>query len=111
MYCSVRELGSIVYLVRNIELRAYKVGVGKERRINDHTSRGWELVRSWELGTPLAAYRLESDVLNYVREIWQLPQWLGKVEMPQSGHTETFSSEEREPEEIFHLIARLIPTL
>ena len=111
IHCSVRELGSIVYVVRNLELRAYKVGVGKERRINDHTSRGWELIGSWELGTPLAAYRLESEVLNYVREIWQLPQWLGKTEMPQNGHTETFSSEERELDEILHLIARLIPTL
>jgi len=111
MHCSVREFGSIVYLVRHIELRAFKVGVGKERRINDHTSRGWELVRSWEMSTVLSAYKLESDVLNYVREIWQLPQWLGKPEMPQSGHTETFSSDERETEEICHLIARLIPTL
>lgn len=109
-HCSVRELGSIVYLVESRDLRSYKVGVGKLRRIQDHVSRAWVLHRTWDLESPSMAYKLESEVLRYIREIWGLPSFLGKPEMPQGGHTETFSADEISAEKITHLIQKLMPS-
>lgn len=108
-HCSVRELGAIVYLVENPELRSYKVGVGKQRRIEDHLSRDWVLHKTWDLQTPAMAYKLESEVLRYIRDIWGLPSFLGKPEMPQGGHTETFSADEISVDMVTHLIQKLMP--
>lgn len=109
-HCSLRELGSTVYLIKNQAYGAYKIGVGKQRRIEDHTSKSWEVVSTWECGDALSAYKLESEVLNYVREILKLPAYLGKPEMPQGGHTETFSSHDMTDLEMCHLVAKLFPS-
>ncbi len=111
MHCSERQYGSIVYLVKHQELQAFKVGVGKERRIDEHLSKEWSLVKTWELGAPTAAYKLEGEVLNFIRQIWGLPPYLGKQEMPQGGHTETFSAHDIENEVVCQLISRLLPTV
>lgn len=105
--CGERTLGSLLYLVHHSQLMAYKIGVGKQRRIDEHRQNGWDLVDVWDLQTPLDAYSIEKEVLMYVREIWQLPQFLGRLEMPQKGETETFSAHSHSNLEVIHLINRL----
>jgi hypothetical protein len=107
LYCSERTLGSIFYFVHHAELRAFKVGVGKEKRIDSHLGKGWKLISSWDLETPVSAYSLEKEVLTYVREMWGLPQWLGNEEMPQKGATETFTDSEFGPTEVCQLIEKI----
>lgn len=106
-FCGERTLGSIFYFVHHSELRAFKVGVGKEKRIESHLGKGWKLISSWDLGTALSAYSLEKEVLTYVREMWDLPQWLGNEEMPQRGATETFTDSEFSPTEVCQLIEKI----
>jgi hypothetical protein len=105
--CSLRELGTTVYLVHNDELRSYKVGVGKPRRISEHLSRGWVLISSWDLDSPIQAYALEGEALNYIRQIWGLAPFLGKEEMPQNGHTETFSADDLPASVVTDLVNKL----
>jgi hypothetical protein len=106
--CSERTLGSIFYLIFHEEHIAYKVGVGKERRLDDHRWAGWKLLRQWDLETPVAAYKLEEEVLRYVRHIWELPQYLTGRDMPQHGATETFTALEHSQRDVVHLIQKLM---
>ena len=106
--CGERTLGSTFYLVRHDGHKAYKVGVGKDRRIDDHRWQGWILVKRWEMETPQDAYRLEREFLLYIREQLQLPQYLDNQDMPQNGATETFSSDSSADEDWIRLVHRLL---
>jgi hypothetical protein len=107
VHCSERTLGTFFYLIHNPELRSFKVGVGGQRRLDDHRWQGWAVVEVWDLVTPLEAYSLERNVLTFIREEWGLPQWLGREDMPQKGATETFSDREKTAEDLRHLVSKL----
>lgn len=107
VHCSERILGTYFYLIHNSELRAFKVGVGGQRRLDDHRWQGWAVVDVWDLVTPVEAYSLEKNVLTFVREEWGLPQWLGREDMPQKGATETFSDGEKTAEDLRQLVNKL----
>ena len=106
--CGERTLGSIFYIIFHEEHLAYKVGVGKERRLDEHRWAGWKLIRHWELKSPVDAYRLEGEVLRHVRMIWELPQYLSNQDMRQHGATETFSALSHTKEEVIYLVQRLM---
>jgi hypothetical protein len=92
-------------------LKAYKIGGGGNRRIEEHFAKGWVMIKTWDMKSPILAYQLEGEVLQYVRNIWELPQYLSNSEMPQHGATETFSSDEREVFEVMRLIENLMETV
>lgn len=106
-YCGERTYGCLVYLIHHPQLRAYKIGVGKSRRVEHHLSHGWEKIEIWDLQSATAAYYLEGLLLDYVRKIWGKPQYLGAEEMPQGGQTETFSDLDLESADIVRLVGEL----
>jgi hypothetical protein len=65
------------------------------------------LISSWDLDSPIQAYALEGEALNYIRQIWGLAPFLGKEEMPQNGHTETFSADDLPASVVTDLVNKL----
>lgn len=81
---------AFVYLVTHAGYGAAKIGVSSTSgvRLLQHTRRGWEVVATVRvLGR--AALRIEAEILRWWREELRLPAYLGQVEMPQNGWTET----------------------
>jgi hypothetical protein len=73
-------------------LNCVKVGIGASSvRITLHRRRGWELVKKWEFTKGENAIRVEAEALKHIRKTLGLTHYLSKEEMPQGGHTETFS--------------------
>jgi hypothetical protein len=69
-----------------------KVGIGSNSaRITVHRRKGWELVKKWDFNKGENAIKVESETLNHIRKSLGLKHYLSKDEMPQGGHTETFS--------------------
>jgi hypothetical protein len=44
---------------------------------------------------------------EHIRQIWGLPPFLGREEMPQNGHTETFSADDLSSEVVTELVNKL----
>lgn len=88
---------SAVYLLRNTQLRARKVGITNRTRGNNRVgtflSAGWELVKEWEMNGA-EARTIESEIFKWIRTELVLPQFLTRQEMGRAGgETETFSTE------------------
>ena len=85
----------VVYLLRNDEHFAMKVGVttakARTDRIAQHTGRGWVLEARWEVSTGDRAVEIESAVLEWWRSDLGAPPALLASEMPQGGWSETAS--------------------
>ena len=95
-YCAPKGMDfkapGYVYLVIHHEYDALKVGIGGvDKRIKDHTSLGWKLVKRWNFTTGHKASLVEEKVLKHLRYDLKLQYFLSKEDMPQAGHTETFS--------------------
>lgn len=101
------EPGQIVYLLYREDFLAYKIGVGNETRLKRHKLQGWDVTKTWLAPSVQDAYRLERDVLSYVREILQLPIYLGREQMPQGGFTETFSADSITIPKLIDLVEQL----
>ena len=98
-YCAKKGMDfsapGYVYLVVHHEFDALKVGIGGiEKRIKDHTDQGWVLVKRWNFITGHKASLAEEKTLKHLRNDKGLKHYLSKQEMPQAGHTETFSLDE-----------------
>lgn len=85
-----------LYLVKNNELAALKIGITGEgkNRLEQHGRQGWHTLRILELESGQLALSIEQSIKRWIREDLLLPQYLGKVEMPQGGATETFAADE-----------------
>lgn len=95
-YCAKRGMDftapGFVYLIVHHQFDALKVGIGGvEKRIKEHTDQGWILVKRWNFTTCHKASLIEEKTLKHLRQEKELNHFLSKVEMPQAGHTETFS--------------------
>jgi recombinational DNA repair protein (RecF pathway) len=91
-------LPGFIYVMTHEDLGAVKVGIGgdtsKMNRINQHKKHGWTLYKRMNLPTAEEAYEIEQSVISWLRQDLGLPTFLSSDEMPQGGHTETFSAEE-----------------
>jgi hypothetical protein len=90
---------------------AGKVGIGgdtsKMNRINQHKKYGWALYKRLTLDTAEEAYEIEQAVISWLRYDLGLPRFLSSEEMPQGGHTETFSAEEIDSWTIWEEVTRV----
>lgn len=86
------------YLMVHPELNSFKVGVGgkstRTDRISDHQKYGWILYNQASFETGESAYKLEQDILSWLRIELGLAKYLVAEQMPQGGHTETVDASE-----------------
>jgi recombinational DNA repair protein (RecF pathway) len=105
------SLPGFIYVMTNEELSAVKVGIGGEssrlNRINQHKKYGWTLYKRMNLHTAEEAYEIEQAVISWLRLDLGLPVFLTGQEMPQGGHTETFSADEIDSWTIWEEINRV----
>jgi hypothetical protein len=101
-FCSVSLVNLIspayLYLITNKALNAHKVGISGHgatvNRLERHKRLGWESYAVLELETGEEAYRIEEQVLEWLRLELNLPKYLVSEQMPQGGHTETVDASE-----------------
>jgi hypothetical protein len=61
-------------------------------RLERHKKLGWNVFAVQDLDTGEEAYKLEEEVLDWMRNDLHLPVYLLSEQMPQGGHTETVDS-------------------
>lgn len=86
------------YLIKHDELNAIKIGIGnvgrKQDRLKQHQNYGWLVLYKYTFESGEFAYTIEQNLLRWLKKEKQLPNFLGKSDMPQGGWTETFSADE-----------------
>jgi hypothetical protein len=91
--CSAQPWG-LVYLAKNLELGAGKVGRsttwGRHQRFTNHVAQGWQIVEAWAVRDRALAAELEAQVIRFVRHKLGLEIAVAEYRMPQGGYTETF---------------------
>ncbi len=99
-YCATKGIDltkpAHVYLITNSELGAHKIGISgeKSRRLKVHQKEGWEIWDTKICKTGEDAYRIEQDILNWLRQDLDIPPYLSSELMPQGGWSETCEAEE-----------------
>ena len=83
---------TILYIIYHKEYNAIKIGVGDitGKRFRQHRTKGWELVCYWYFQNRRGARRVESIVLQTLRD--KYGYYLHKEDMPFGGYTETFNA-------------------
>ena len=101
---------AIVYLITHRQLSAHKIGISNPNavksadRLQKHQREGWEVVEIWNFENGKTAEEVETEVLRELRINRQIPPFLTKAEMKQSGHTETVGAQQIELEELAEII-------
>ena len=114
-YCQIGGINllapAFLYLMTNNSLSANKIGIGgydsTVNRIDQHKKQGWVLVSSMDFETAEAAYEIEQKILDWLRIELGLSQYLLAEQMPQGGHTETFSLEEIDLIEVWNKVIEI----
>lgn len=82
-----------LYLLHNPTFDSYKLGISNiKSRIRRHELLGWVVVNKWDFEDGRIPPLLEECLLIHVRNKWNLPWSVLATDMPQGGHTETFSA-------------------
>lgn len=93
---------------QNLLLNAHKIGIGgyesNTNRIEQHQKHGWKLFASMDLETAEDAFRIEQQILDWIRTELGFGQYLLAEQMPQGGHTETFGLDEIELDEVWNKV-------
>ncbi|NDE77681.1 MAG: hypothetical protein EB047_00515 [Chitinophagaceae bacterium] len=102
---------TILYIIYNQEYNAIKIGIGDitGKRFRQHRTKGWELVCYWYFQNRAGARRVESIVLQTLRE--RYGHYLDKGDMPQRGYTETFDASKITKRKILRLVNKAIKGL
>lgn len=111
-YCQVGGINLLapgfLYLMTHSELSAHKIGIGgyesNTNRIEQHQKHGWKLFASMDLETAEEAFRIEQQILDWIRTELGFGQYLLSEQMPQGGHTETFGLDEIELDEVWNKV-------
>jgi hypothetical protein len=87
---------AIIYLITNSELSAHKIGISGEtkNRLQQHRRENWETFKTLKLDSGEKAYKIEQEVLEWLKEVFGWSPYLTKNEMPQGGWTETVDASE-----------------
>lgn len=105
---------SYLYLIRNINLNALKVGIGNQSKRNDrihvHINRGWEVIDTWHFKTAEEAKIVEQAALMWIRQEKKLSAALSRRDMPQGGHSETFDLRQLSDREVVKKVNQIIKT-
>lgn len=101
----------ILYVIYHKEYNAIKIGIGDitGKRFRQHKTKGWELVCYWYFQNRAGARRVESLVVQTLRE--RYGYYLDKEDMPQRGYTETFDASKITKRKIMRLVNKAIKGL
>jgi len=99
---------TILYIVYHQGHNAIKVGIGDiaGKRFKAHRTKGWELVCYWYFQNRRDAKRVESIVVQTLRE--KYGHFLDKGDMPYGGYTETFNAKKITKRRLIGLVNRAI---
>jgi hypothetical protein len=102
---------TILYIIYHPQYNAIKVGIGdiSGKRFKAHRTKGWELVAYWYFQDRRGARRVESIVLQTLRD--KYGHFLNKDNMPYGGYTETFNAKKISKRKILGLVNRAIKGL
>jgi len=97
-----------VYVIYHKKYHAIKVGVGDitGRRFRQHRTKGWKLVAYWYFQDRRGARRIESIVLQTLRD--KYGHYLDKGDMPYGGYTETFDAKKITKRRLIGLVNKAI---
>lgn len=95
---------SVLYLLFNKNLNHFKLGImgAETRRLEEHRSNGWSVLRTWDFVYGYEANYVEQYSLVEIRKLGHKSR-LRKSDLPQGGHTETFFNS-IDPLEIYSLV-------
>lgn len=99
---------TILYLIYHPEYHAIKIGIGdiSGKRFKAHRTKGWELVAYWYFQNRRVARRVESTVLQTLRD--KYGHFLNKDNMPYGGYTETFNAKKITKRRLIGLVNKAI---
>lgn len=99
---------TILYIIYHQEYNAIKIGIGDiaGKRFKAHKTKGWELVSYWYFQNRRGAKRVESIVLQTLRE--RYGYYLNKEDMPYGGYTETFNANKITKRKLINMVNRAI---
>ena len=102
---------AVLYILYNPLYKAVKVGISdiSGRRFASHRTKGWILIKYWHFFERDRARRVESLVLNTLRE--RYGHFLDKADMPQSGYTETFDASKITRRALIRMVNKAIKDL
>jgi len=98
----------ILYIIYHEGFDAIKIGIGDitGRRYRQHRTKGWKLVSYWYFKNRGEAKRVESIVVNTLRE--RYGHFLDKSDMPQNGYTETFDARRIRKKALIRMVNKAI---
>lgn len=103
IYCAEKGFDpkkpSYLYILKNDELNAIKVGIGNSNlknndRITVFKASGWKLYKKWDFEKGIDAWTTEKGIFQIIRKELRIPQYLTKSEIGYGhGHTETINAD------------------
>jgi hypothetical protein len=102
---------TILYIIYHPQYNAIKVGIGdiSGKRFKAHRTKGWELVAYWYFQDRRGARRVESIVVNKLRD--KYGHFLNKDNMPYGGYTETFNAKKISKKRLMAMVNKAIKGL
>lgn len=101
-----------LYLLHNPKYDSYKLGISNiKARIRRHVMLGWIVIYKWDFEDGRIPPLLEESLLKHVRNKWNLPWSVLATDMPQGGHTETFSAIGLPEQKVLRLIKSKIRSI
>ena len=99
---------TILYIIYHPQYNAIKVGIGdiSGKRFKSHRAKGWELVTYWYFQDRRGARRVESIVVNTLRD--KYGHFLNKDNMPYGGYTETFNARKISKKRLMAMVNKAI---
>lgn len=99
---------TILYIIYHSDHDAIKVGIGdiSGKRFKAHKAKGWELVAYWYFQDRRGARRVESIVVNTLRN--KYGHYLDKTDMPYGGYTETFNARKIKKKSLIRMVNKAI---
>jgi hypothetical protein len=102
---------TILYIIYHPEYDAIKIGIGDiaGKRFRQHRTKGWVLVSYWYFQDRRVCRRVESTVLETLRD--KYGHYLNKENMPYGGYTETFNAKKITKRRLIGLVNKAIKGL
>lgn len=102
---------TILYIIYHPQYNAIKIGIGdiSGKRFKAHRTKGWELVAYWYFQDRRGARRVESIVVNTLRD--KYGHFLNKDNMPYGGYTETFNAKKISKKRLMAMVNKAIKGL
>jgi hypothetical protein len=99
---------TILYILYHKDYDAIKIGIGDiaGRRFKAHRTKGWVLVSYWYFKNRGDARRVESIVVNTLRD--KYGHYLDKEDMPYGGYTETFNARKIKKKALIRMVNKAI---